>query len=388
MPKKENLNDFYIKTLLFSQRIRKKTPEKRNLYLDAFFGLIRNGYPYEIEEVFPKEKSAEEEDDAKGKKGKHKTLLHHDPAFGKEPVKTLVIKIDDSFYKCTEVDLQYAFGTLYEKVTASRKSKKDKNANDSFFLPDVFSENYLKTAQSNLPAKQETGPVAQNEEKATIPYVAFDTNYLSDDEDSKEYDSFLFNHHETHVRYVDGTERTYLTYVFPLNPDTSDCLATDIVSIMVDHEGNIRPETSSPEATGQKSVNEVFKDISFVVRGHWEDGRFISSVALLNTKDGAQPLVTDSYRTIAPTRRTSSFYLRHIEENGNVLNVFPLGLLHNDQRTGLAPCVMMLETGHSREMFLSGDNSPIAMSLNKKNYLASAYWAVNSLNLSLEVDRK
>lgn len=383
---KDHLNDFYIKTLLFSERIRSKAPEKKNLYLDAFFGLMRNGYPYEVEEQYPKQAKIEEEDGGKKGKKKVETIFDKDPTFGTEPVRTVMIKIDDNYYKCPEVDLQYAFGTLYEKVTA-KKTKKKAETTDAFFLPDVYSAGYIKQRDTNKPAVQEEAKPVE-EEKAEIPYIAFDPFYPKDGENYKEYDSFLFNYHETLVRYLDGTERTYKTYVYPLSTDTSDCLATDIVAIMVDPNGNIRPGISEPEAFGQKSVNAEFKDITLVVRGNWDDGKFISSVALLKSKSESQPLIIDPEpKHITPTRRTAAFYLRHIEDNGNVLNVFPLDLLRNDPTTGLSPCVMMIEDGHTRTMYLSGDNNPVSMTLNKRSVMASAYWAGNSLNLSIDIKR-
>lgn len=386
---KENLNDFYIKTLVFSERIRDRVPEKKNLYLDAFFGLMRNGYPYEIEEKYP-EKKHHLLEDKKSKKNKktEESLFDIAPELGGDPVRTILIKIDDTYYKCPEVDLQYAFGSLYEKVTAVKKKKHKKETDDAFFLPDIYSDSNTKDKDNNTETDTGNADAPAAEEAAVIPYVPFDPRYENDGADFKEYDSFLFNFHETHVRYMDGTERVYQSYIYPLMPDTSDCLATDIVAIMIDPDGNVRPGISEPGEAGQKSVTEEFKDITFIVRGQWEDGKFVTSINLYKAKGEDKPLVHDpDPKTVMPTRRTSSFYLRHIEDNGNVLNVFPLGLLRNDARTGLAPCVLMLEDGKTRTMYMSGDNNPVAMTFNRKSVFVSSFWAGNSLNLSIDVKR-
>lgn len=384
---KEKLNDFYIKTLLFSEKIKDKVPEKKNLYLDAFFGLVRNGYHYDVEEKFPDKGHKHLLEGKKNKGKKTEDIFDANPSITGDPVRTLVIKIDDEYYRCPEVDLQYAFGTLYEKVTASKKKKKVVNDVD-ILLPDIYSKGYVEKAEKDVAIATGTAAPAE-EEKVLIPYVAFDTNYPSDGDNFKEYDTFLFNYHETRVRFRNGKERIYKTYVYPLNPDMSDILATDIVAVMIDPEGNIRPNISEPGPAGQKSVNEEFKDITLVVRGGWEDRKFTSSVALMSYKGtDDEPVVVDPEpQHVIATKRTSAFYLRHIEENGNVLNVFPLGLLRNDSRSGLAPCVMMIEDGKTRTMYLSGDNNPIAMTLNKKSVLASAYWTGTRLNLGIDIKR-
>lgn len=395
---KSRLDAFYIDIMKKAERIEEDVPEKKNLFLDGFFGLIRNGHKYDIEEKIP-EIEKEEEEDRKPRKSKKKKdeIIDDDPTLSLEPIRMLIMVIDGVYYRASEIDLQYAFGNLYEQVVEYHEEQKKKprlqrgNDSDGFFLPDVYSGNEEEAVSDNqnLPAAGNgalvpsgNGPV--QEEVATLPYIPFDTNYPNDEPDFKDYDSFLFNSHETSVRFPDGSERIYQTYVYPLNPDTEDCLVTDILAIMVDPNGNTRYGMSKPKNDGKKSVNEEYPDISFVIRGYWEDGRFESSVAVIHTKNGVQPILNDRVHHVEPTKRTSSFYLRHIVENGNVLNVFPLGLLRNDTSTGLAPCFLMLEDGHERTPFMDGNNNYVTMTLNKETVKATVFWAGNSLNLGID----
>lgn len=390
------LNRFYIDTLQMAEKIKENVPEKKNLYLDAFFGLLRNGMKYDIEEKMPEEEVVEDAPKAKkNSKKKKDEVIEDDPTISKDPIRTVVIIIDGVYYRASELDLQFAFGSLYDKVMENHESAKKRpvrqstNEADAFFMPDLYTE--AEDEDAALPAVQGRGdmtvsgaPRAEEEERVTLPYLPFDSNYPNDEPDLKDYDSFLFNLHDTTLRMKDGSEKKYQTYIYPLSPDMEDCLATDILAVMIDEDGKMRYGMSEPGVNGKKSVNEEYQDITFVVRGYWNNGKLISSVAVFHTKDGSQPILTDAVHPVEPTRRTSSLYLRHIVENGNVLNVFPLGLIRNDPTTGLAPCMVMLEDGKQRTVYHSDDNKYIQMTLNRETVRVTPFWTANNLNISIE----
>lgn len=385
----ERLNEFYIKILKSSKRIKDPVHEKTNLFLDAFFGLIRNGWEYEVEEKKPQKiKKEQTESDPKKKKTKKEEFFDDDPTIRVEPTRIIAINVGGKYYRCPELDLKYAFGSMYDSVTGEHiKHKTNRNGidtDDNIFIPDVYAKK-AATENSETGIQNQDHPAAVPETKAVIPYIAFDTMFPNDEADYKEYDSFLFNMHETTVRTDDG-ETMYTSYIYPLSPDTSDCLITDILVVMTDSEGNVRTGMSEVKSNGVKNVTAEFANATFVVRGWWEDGEFISKIAPLSGNRN-EIKVDDVSHPVKPSRRTSSFYLRHLEDNGNVLNVFPLGLLRNDTRTGLAPCIMMLEDGQTRTMYMSGNNDVIALTLAKKSVMASAYWAGNALNLSIDKKR-
>lgn len=394
---KGKLNGFYISLLKNSERIAGDVPEKKNLYLDAFFGLIRNGHKYEIQEEKPKAPLITDADTDKKKKKKNEEFFDDDPTMSNEPVRNLVMIIDGVVYKCAEVDLQFAFGSMFNEVTginaaAERKGNDiHRSRSDDFFLPDVYSgyeeqeKNELAERESATVAATNSKPVAVQEDRATIPYIPFDNDFERDEDDSKDYDTFLFNYHTTSVRYLDGAQEEFEAYIYPLDPDTSDSLACDILIVMTDNQGRVRTGVSEPGESGQKSVEADFDDIKFVIRGSWSGGEFSSSVSVLSTKNGGQPIVDDVFRRIQPTHRTSAFYLRHIAANGNVLNVFPLGLLRNDPQTGLAISVFMFEDGHERKLYFGGEEPYVSIYMDGSYVQASSFWIGNSLNLSIDI---
>lgn len=386
------LNTFYITTLKDADSIAEETPEKKNMYLSAFFGLMRNGHKYDVVEEKPKEIPKPEPDPKKKKKNSKKMeeFFEDDPTEKLEVTRTLVMLIDGKGYRCPEVDLQYAFGSMYDTVvngTPKHRNYYLSEQNDDIALPDLYAETDADEKKSDLPAAQTAAaPVpAEKPKKQTIPYIGFNPKFENDEADMKAYDSFLFNVHRYKVKTGKDAEKTYTFNVYPLLPDTSDCMTTDILVIAQDEDGRLRPVMSDLKPGRQKSVKIEFDEISFIVRAHWEDERFISSIAVLSTKDGKQPITSDDLTPVVPTHRTSSFYLRHIADNGNALNVFPLTLLRNDVKTGLAPAIYMVEDGQSRKLFSSGDNTYVSMYFAGKELHVSSYWTGNYLQVDTEV---
>lgn len=87
---------------------------------------------------------------------------------------------------------------------------------------------------------------------------------------------------------------------------------------------------------------------------------------------------------IRPSVRTSSFYLRYKGSDGTFLNVFPLSLLRNDAKTGLAQTVMMVEDGNMRKLYAVDGNTHFSIAFDGSQQLVEAYWSGNALRLDLE----
>lgn len=386
------LNTFYIDTLKDADSISNNVPEKRNLYLSAFFGLMRNGHKFDVVEEKPKAAPKIEPDPKKKKKGSKKMeeFFADDPTENLEPVRTLVMLINGKGYRCPEVDLQYAFGPMYDQVVGGEKKPYHNpylsTQDDAIPLPDLYANADEEEKKAEVAVhKDAPAPVpVEKPKKQVMPYLGINPKFENDDADMKAYDSFLFNIHHYKVK-ANGKEQTYTFNVYPLLPDTADCMATDILVVAQDEQGRIRPVMSDPKDGHQKSVQIEFDDISFIVRAHWEEEHFVSSISILSTKDGKQPIASDDLMPVIPTHRTSSFYLRHIANNGNVLNVFPLTLLRNDTQTGLAPVIYMAEDGQSRKLFSSGDNTYVSMYFAGSEIHAYAYWTGNLLQVETEI---
>ena len=71
-----------------------------------------------------------------------------------------------------------------------------------------------------------------------------------------------------------------------------------------------------------------------------------------------------------------------------MLDVFPLSLIRNDPKTGVAPVVFMVEDGQSRQLFTSGDNTSVSIYLAGQEIQTFAFWSGNLLQLSIEIENQ
>lgn len=387
------LNTLYIDTLKDTERIKDEVPEKKNLYLSSFFGLMRNGHKYEVVEEKPKKKPVEEPDSKKKKKSKKMDeFFEDDPTQKIETTYSIVMLIDGKAYRCPEVDLKFAFGNMYDTVTGGPQKKQKNlylNKNDDVFLPDVYADTdtnkEVPAAETDKSLPMPAAVAKPQPKKSVLPYLGVNSKFDNDDEDAKVYDSFLFNTHTSTVRMKDGQVQTYQFVIYPLLPDMDDCMTTDVLVISQDENGRTRTAMSDFRKGYQKSVSIEYDNVSFIIRAHWEDGMFVSSVAVLSATEGEQPIFNDKITPTIPTHQTSSFYLKHTAPNGNVLNVFPLTLLRNDPQTGLAPVIFMVEDGQTRKLFSSGDNTYVSLYFAGKEVNTYAYWSGNLLQVSVDV---
>ena len=121
------------------------------------------------------------------------------------------------------------------------------------------------------------------------------------------------------------------------------------------------------------------RDVSFVVADCFVSHFFFHRLSLSSAN--GQAYISDKTIKVRPTRRTSSFYMRMVGENGDVLDVFPRTLLHNNPRTGLAPVVVMIEDGTKRQLYTSENDNYYDLWFDGKQQRVDIYWAGNSLNI-------
>lgn len=387
------INTFYTNTLKTAGGSKTKTPEDQNLYLLAFFGLIRSGYPFTITEV---SSSQTDDGDGQGKSqakpvhGNRKSENSGDQSVKPEKKEVVNIVIDDIGYTCDVDILTDRFGKEFITLTSEAKNKTEQilertSAEDDdhdFVMP------FVKFEDQHTAEKTETPKPARSEKKDAdkkpdIPYIEQDKSYPDDGPDRKEYDSFLFNSHEIVVTFVDGCRSQYSATVYPVYMNMKDSLAADIFVVVTDHDGKIRCGMSSMSNSGQKGVNAEFDDCTLIIRGEWKNGKFVSKCGILSTIDNKQASLKEKVTYIEPTKRTSSFYLRHRGEDGTYLNVFPLSLLRNNPVTGLAPSVVMVEDGYSRKIYSGNNNTYLSLWYDGSQKRIDIFWAGNALNISI-----
>lgn len=368
----QKLDNFYIDTLKFSKNHDMSLPENKALYKLAFFGLMRDGYKFSIRKEQPQPLPEDKNNKAKTKKTEA----------DEPPINTVVLLINDTGYSCLESDLKLMFGDMYDELLAKKHHETISATEDDepFFIPNVYADNPNQEEKQEKPKADTVKAAAPAHKAITLPYIAFDSHYENDPDGRKEYDSFLFDEHTVDAVLSNGDKKHYDAIVYPLTMNTENQRSTDILVIMTDDTGKIRTGMSKTGDAAQKSVTLEFDEISFIVRAYWSDGDFRTNISLLSSANG-QAYISDKTIKVRPTRRTSSFYMRMVGENGDVLDVFPRTLLHNNPRTGLAPVVVMIEDGTKRQLYTSENDNYYDLWFDGKQQRVDIYWAGNSLNI-------
>ena len=368
----QKLDNFYIDTLKFSKNHDMSLPENKALYKLAFFGLMRDGYKFSIRKEQPQPLPEDKNNKAKTKKAEA----------DEPPINTVVLLINDTGYSCLESDLKLMFGDMYDELLAKKHHETISATEDDepFFIPNVYADNPNQEEKQEKPKADTVKAAAPAHKAITLPYIAFDSHYENDPDGRKEYDSFLFDEHTVDAVLSNGDKKHYDAIVYPLTMNTENQRSTDILVIMTDDTGKIRTGMSKTGDAAQKSVTLEFDEISFIVRAYWSDGDFRTNISLLSSANG-QAYISDKTIKVRPTRRTSSFYMRMVGENGDVLDVFPRTLLHNNARTGLAPVVVMIEDGTKRQLYTSENDNYYDLWFDGKQQRVDIYWAGNSLNI-------
>ena len=370
----KTINNYYCNVVKAASPGRGELTEDENIYCLAFWGLLKCGYPFSVEE--PDEDG--EKNKASGKEADSKEAEE-------EKCRTIRIMVDDTLYTCGENELSTRFGKDFVAAILDEQDRKTPKIDDSdsdFILPFAHFDNpeeKKKDVEKTETAK-ETPAVKENK----IPYIKSDSNYKDDAPDKKEYDSFLFNSHDIMVVFEDGRKVRFTSIVYPVYMDMRDSLATDIFCVVTDEKGRCRCGMSEISTASQKGVNVEFDGLTLVIRGEWRGGDFLTNCKILSVANGVQAALKEKVTHIRPSNRTSSFYLRHRGQDGTYLDVFPLSLLRNDSTTGLAQSVLMVEDGNSRKIYAVDGNTHYTVAFDGSQKIIEVFWAGNSLHLSLE----
>ncbi len=332
--------------------------ERENLYLLAFMGLIREGYPMEIRKD---EISESIQDD------------RPDEVFTETKITFL---IDGNGYECTFTRLEEMFGSefrsLVEEKTEYHNDLFGEEENDEVIMPDItFTEKKdygLDDEDDDKPLDLETLPIIQNDDR-----------YPDDEPFVKSYDTFLSNKHLAEVTAKDHAKPiTYTFHVYPINMSTEDALICEIAVGLITSDNRYRYAMSPISETKSKNASIKIDGIEFMVRGSWKNGEFLSRVDVVeNEKEYTIKMRKGIH--VAPSVRTSSFYMRVKSERGEILNILPLGRLYNNEETGIAPAIAIFENGKER-VLLSQDSEgklPLFFGGSQKDIII--YWTGNVL---------
>lgn len=369
-------NTFYINLLKKISPYRGRSPEDDNIYILAFFGMIRSGVPFTITEV-PKEKEIQK--DCKAGKKSALPASEEDKTDERSMTRMINIVVGSTGYSCEESLLEDRFGKEFENFETLYKEKDISLQEDDFVMPFVRFEEEEQLEDSEKKISKETMP----ETKKKIPYIKSDAEYPDDPYGLKDYCSFLFNSHDIFIAFENGERKHYTAIVYPLYMDTADALTADILVVMFDESGKIRCGMSDMGNEGQKGVVSTFDECSLIIRGEWREGQFFSKCGIFSTVDGIRASCKEKVTYIKPTKRTSTFYLRCKGNDGTYLNVLPLTLLKNNPNSGLAPVAVIHEDGYSRKLYSGDATTNLSVWFDGSQKQISIYWAGNNLCLEM-----
>jgi len=350
------------------------TVERFNIYKFCFMGLLRTGYPCK---VVQHEKTVElDKNEVVSKKKKNAAILNTPDVIKEDFV---VVEIDENYYECKLNFLKEIYGDeVYSYINGKTKSKKrmdhDGDEEGNIIIPDVsFDDDDDDAPKKEVKVKKE-------KKSTVVPYIKNDDNYPDDPENAKSYLSLLYNYHEIKVKTT-KKESMYKCYVYPLFMDDKDAITTKIVAIVTTWDmSRVRCGFSSLSEKKSNGVTIEIDKINFMIRGKWEDGEFITSVNLIKNEE-TNTTMTDKMKQEVPAKntRTSSFYQRVRGEDGSYINIFPLGVLRNDQETGIAPAILLVETEEGKITATQKSNGEFSVMFDGSVKTIQSYWQGNDL---------
>lgn len=382
----EIINSYYADVLRTANKKRTTDHEAENMYLLAFFGLLRSGCPYTISDMVLTSKQEKD----KAIKENKKRDSHSDDLEKSQVIRTINIVLGNVGYSCSTKTLAERFGKQFELIeidTGSAVSSIKNSSNEySYTIPYAkFNDDIPSPSKAKEENESSQSEYSKPDPVGKLPFIQDDDNYPKDKTDQKEYDSFLFNSHDIVISFEDGNKIYFTAIVYPIYMDTSDVLAADILVVVIDQDGRMRCGMSAYDSNGPKGVNIEFDDCTLVFRGTWEGNNFISRCGILLSQRG-QSNLKENVTNIVPTKKTSSFYMRHKGNDGTYLNVFPLSLLRNNPTSGLAPSIVMIENGISRKIYAGDNNTYLSLWFDGIQRQIEIFWAGTSLNISFVSD--
>ena len=103
------------------------------------------------------------------------------------------------------------------------------------------------------------------------------------------------------------------------------------------------------------------------------------NLRLLSDEKYAAKETSRKLTKIRPKDRTSSYYQRMHMETGECLDIFPLTLGINEEETGYAPMVAILEDGKSRSVLTRTGNGGLTITVGGKDKTVTSYWEGDTL---------
>lgn len=200
-----------------------------------------------------------------------------------------------------------------------------------------------------------------------LPDFGVVTNYPKDANGEKAGDSFLYNAHKLDIDFGARGKGTIMFYVYPLQM-ARNSLISDVM-VVAEAGGLVRAAISRGTSS---SVHLIFDDYTFVVRGRWKDGAFISQVNSLNPE--LVPNIKEKVRSFVPQKMTSRMYM-HQDFDGADLYIFPAKFGENGA-SGYAPSAMVIATDADLSVVTpTAKGNYVLTASDGHSYTVDVFWA-------------
>lgn len=329
--------------------------ENNNLKTLAFCELIRRGEKFQIE-------SNREEIQQKEAENKKK-IFTSDNIDVPELTEVIKIKGIDQIVYSLELEKakQYLKSEYSRLILKQTGQDKDSSAAFNIEIPDIYAEmddteekpaepiNEEKVKKSkeniNKQTPDEAVPIKTMRTENYQPVFEGDIKYNRDPHFVKSLDTFCMNH--TRLVYAENGQTAIVDFnIYPLQ-FAEDAPITDILVVAL--SGKIVRAAMSRGASAAVQID--FDEMSFMVRGSWEDREFMTQVNCLDRRFADKfKQQTDKFM---PAHRTYTTYMQEDLYN-KTYSFFPATVLTNTA-AGCAICAAVTDMNGVPEILLSNE---------------------------------
>lgn len=288
---------------------------------------------------------------------------------------TIVIKDPNGSEHKVEAELiKQILGSDYNTIIL----KEDSNTVPNQEIKEIpiidFSDEEYETEEKQEELIPEEPESSKIDHSMRLPIFEKDGRYSDDIQSIKLWDTFTYNHHALTLKHQDQ-DVTIHFYVYPLAMKQNE-LASDIMAI-AESDDLCRANVSR----GNVSAVELnFNDISFTIRGSFQNGKFNSVVvpmdqAIINTMSEQM----DSHEA---TNRTSTTYAQS-EYHGIIFNIFPAKFKQDEYGNyvpangshGYTPAGIVIERNNLIEVLTpTSEGTFHVLGNNKEDIIIETYW--------------
>lgn len=342
--------------------------ENNNLKCFAFAGLLRNNEIFQLESNRAEIERIKEENSKK--------IISSTETQVPELKEFIKIRnMDGTVYSLELAILKKHLKSEFDKLVY-KKDQYEANAYEELGveLPDIFSDEDNESEVELIPVQEEveiTTPVKRTDMRTQdyVPSLDGDMRYNKDPEQTKNLDTFCVD--AVRLTYEENNNKAIVDFnIFPLK-FVENAPITDVMVVAL--SGNIVRAGISRGTSAAVQID--FDEMSFMIRGKWVDGKFVSQVNCLDNRFANKFKQTNT--CYMPVNRTYTTFMQEVFEN-KLYSFFPATIRRNTQQ-GTAPAAMVFEEDGTLKIILSNETDSFNM-IDKDGlpYKIQLYWSGGS----------